>query len=514
MRAAFLVLVLALIAFAAAWFAENPGAVAIDWGDWRVETTAGVAVGGVALLAVVVALLYRAWRWVRTSPRRLRERQEHQRRLQGYRALTRGLVAVAAGDADESQRLAKRAEALLEEPPLTLLLSAQAAQLNGDDRAAEKYFQAMLANPELEFLGLRGLLTVELRRGDTAAALEHARRAYRLRPQSEWTQSTLLELQLTQHQWKQAEALLIDSAKRRGTPEATLRRRRAVLLLEQAADIERTGDRAGAASIAERAHHAAPEFVPAAVASARLQNAIGKPKRALHVLETTWRLTPHPDLAAELFALWPQESPARRLARVQQFVASPPGHAEGLLTLARAALEAADWGLARRSLESLGGGPLEARVCRLWAELEDAEHGPGPAARDWLLRATGAPADPAWTCSRCSGHASLWQPTCPHCGSFDTLQWQPAPLAPDALALDAKVASGAAALARPEVLPPRERLAAPIRSAEINRGSGAAAAEITPPPAAGEPADLPVVLPMPPDVPVIRPESRPSRRFR
>ena len=116
---------------------------------------------------------------------------------------------------------------------------------------------------------LRGLLTAELRRGDTASALDHARRAYRLRPQSEWVQSTLLELQLTQRQWKQAEALLTNSAKRRGTPDATLRRRRAVLLLEQAADIERTGDRAGAAAIAERAHHAAPEFVPAGVAAAR-----------------------------------------------------------------------------------------------------------------------------------------------------------------------------------------------------------------------------------------------------
>ncbi len=510
-RAAVILIVLAFIAAAAAWFADNPGSVSIDWGDWRIDTTAGVAVAGVALLTVVVALLYRAWRWVRTSPHRIRERQEHQRRLQGYRALTRGLVAVAAGDADESQRLAKRAETLLEEPPLTLLLSAQAAQLNGDDRAAEKYFQAMLANPELEFLGLRGLLSAELRRGDTAAALEHARRAYRLRPQSEWIQSTLLELQLGQHQWKQAEALLSDAAKRRGSSDATLRRRRAVLLLEQAADVERTGDRASAAAIAERAHHAAPEFVPAAVAAARLENATGKPKRALHALETTWRLVPHPDLASELLALWPLEAPAKRVARVQQFVTSPPGHAEGAILLARAALDAGDWALARRSLESLGSGPLEARVCRLWAELEDAEHGPGPAARDWLMQAANAPADPAWTCSRCSGSLPLWQPTCPHCAAFDTLQWRPAPLAPDALALDAKAASGAAALARPEVLPPRARLAPPPPPAPEPKRNGGSTVEVTPPPAGGEPADFPVAMPMPPDVPVIRPEGREGR---
>ena len=262
---------------------------------------------------------------------------------------------------------------------------------------------------------------------------------------------------------------------------------------------------------AERAHHAAPEFVPAAVAAARLENATGKPKRALHALETTWRLVPHPDLASELLALWPLEAPAKRVARVQQFVTSPPGHAEGAILLARAALDAGDWALARRSLESLGSGPLEARVCRLWAELEDAEHGPGPAARDWLMQAANAPADPAWTCSRCSGSLPLWQPTCPHCAAFDTLQWRPAPLAPDALALDAKAASGAAALARPEVLPPRARLAPPPPPAPEPKRNGGSTVEVTPPPAGGEPADFPVAMPMPPDVPVIRPEGREGR---
>ncbi len=60
---------------------------------------------------------------------------------------------------------------LLAEPPLTLLLSAQAAQLNGDEQAARRYFTAMLDRAETEFLGLRGLVMQALRGGDEAAAL-------------------------------------------------------------------------------------------------------------------------------------------------------------------------------------------------------------------------------------------------------------------------------------------------------------------------------------------------------
>jgi HemY protein len=145
----------------------------------------------------------------------------------------------------------------------------------------------------------------------------------------------------------------------------------------------------------------------------------------------------------------------------------------------------------------------------LWADLEDAEHGAGPAARDWLLRAAEAPADPAWTCSRCSGNVPLWQPTCPHCAAFDTLQWRPAPLAADALVLDAKVSTGAAALARPEALPPRERLPPPAPPADAGAAS-IPAIEIVPP-AAADAAEAPLVLSMPPDVPVIRPDDQPRR---
>src|ERR687888_327363 len=69
------------------------------------------------------------------------------------------------GDAVEAQRQAKQAGDLLNDPPLTLLLEAQAAQLGGDEKAATRYFRAMLDHPEASFLGLRGLLMQSLKTG-------------------------------------------------------------------------------------------------------------------------------------------------------------------------------------------------------------------------------------------------------------------------------------------------------------------------------------------------------------
>mgnify|MGYP003343778120 CR=1 FL=1 len=116
------------------------------------------------------------------------------------------------------------------------------------------------------------------------------------------------------------------------------------------------------------------------------------------------------------------------LARIQALAATTPGHIEGDIAIVRAAVDARDYALARRTLETIGAqgqdnGP-ESRVCRLWAELEDAEHGPGLAAREWLLRASNAPMDPMWVCSSCGQGQPSWRPTCPYCGKFDSLEWR------------------------------------------------------------------------------------------
>jgi HemY protein len=59
------------------------------------------------------------------------------------------------------------------------------------------------------------------------------------------------------------------------------------------------------------------------------------------------------------------------------------------------------------------------------AELEEAEHGDGAAARAWLARAaTTAALDPAYVCSACGAESHVWSALCPLCRSFDSLAWR------------------------------------------------------------------------------------------
>src|SRR5208282_854630 len=220
-------------------------------------------------------------------------------------------VAVAAGDAAEARRQARRADVLLNEPPLTMLLSAQAAQLNGDEAAAERYFRAMLERRETEFLGLRGLIMQATKKGDTARALGLARRAKLLRPKTEWVLATLYELEARAGDWRSA-GETARLAVRRGTMTAEEGvRNRAIALYEESLAAAAAGDSEAALGAARKALALDPALIPAALAAAKLLRESGKRRRAERVIERAWERLPHPALAAQYLSLGGEAEPLR-----------------------------------------------------------------------------------------------------------------------------------------------------------------------------------------------------------
>ncbi|MEK9723339.1 MAG: heme biosynthesis HemY N-terminal domain-containing protein [Rhodospirillaceae bacterium] len=424
----FLALVVAA-ALAVVWLIDRPGTVALDWQGYRIETSVAVLAAMAMVLAVIAALVYRIYLALRRAPARVGEAWRGRRRQKGYQALTRGMVAVAAGDADEARRQEKRAQVLLNEPPLTMLLSAQAAQLNGDDAAAAKFFQAMSEETDTEFLGVRGLLNQALARGDDAEALALARRAYRLRPKSEWVANQLLALQIRGGQWLDAQVTSEELGRIGVTDKAHARHNKAVLALQQGIEARAAGDPETAASKFKAAYYHDPPFVPAVLAHAGMVIDTGKLKRAADVIEKAWRVAPHPDLVLPYWRASGAEDGLAIVKATERLAAANAGHRESHVALARAALEARLWGEARTHLKAVtdDAGDDEARVCRLWAELEEAEHGDTEAARRWLTRAFLAASDRAWVCGDCGNAVAVWSAICGNCLGFDTFTWRTPP---------------------------------------------------------------------------------------
>jgi HemY protein len=405
------------------WMIDRPGMVSVAWQGWVVETSVMVVTAALLLLLAVAGMLSRVWQALRNAPGELTRRTRTRRRDRGYRALTQGLVAVAAGDVSTAQRMVRRAGGLLNEPPLTLLLSAQAAQLAGDESGARDCFTAMLDRPETAFLGLRGLLTQALKAGRRGEALGLARRARALQPAAPWVLTTLFDLESRNGEWAAAEATLQAAVDAGAIASDDGRRLRTVLLLERSAEAEQRGREDAALGHAQAAHDLLPGFVPASVRLAMLLSRASRAKAAAKVVERSWRLRPHPELAEAYREALDGEDPLARVKRFEGLYRQSPGDVESHLGVARAALSAKIWGEARHHLNTAMELRPSRRVHRLMAELERAEHGNEDAARDWQAKALSAPADPAWVCRSCGTVATAWSGRCGHCGAFDSLEW-------------------------------------------------------------------------------------------
>lgn len=414
-------LAVALIAAGVAWLVDRPGELVLTWQGYRVETS--LVAAGILVLVVIIVVMsgWTGLRFVLGIPGALSGFLRNRRRAKGYQALSRGMIAVGTGDAALAAKYSEQARAIMGEEPLTLLLKAQTAQLKGDPATAMRSFQAMLAAPETEILGLRGLFIEAERKGDAAAMGGLAERALRLDPATPWAARALFQMRCAARDWAGALAMLNANRANGVIDKASARRPRAVLLTARAVELEES-DSERALALALEAHGLAPDLVPAASLAGRLLADADNTHRAVRVLEKTWKQISHPDIAEAYINVRPGDSTRDRLKRMRTLAAKAKDPREGAIALAGASVDAHEWDEAREALKPYLDSGLTQRICMLMAEIEDGQHGDAGRGRAWLSRAVRAPRDPAWTADGVVSEA--WSPISPVTGRLDAFEWK------------------------------------------------------------------------------------------
>lgn len=403
-----------------AWLADRPGSLLVTWQGYEIETSVFRAV---VIFAAVIGLLLFLWSLLSqiwSSPAAVSHFLRRRRQRRGLDALSSGMIAIGAGDRSMATRYALQARKSLPNEPLTHLLRAQAAQLSGDKATARRIFEAMLATPDTEQLGLRGLFLEAGRENEAEAQRQFAERALKLNPKLAWPVEALFELQCKSGDWAGALQTLA-LAKRHGHIERPVAdRRRAVLLAAQAQALEED-DPERALTLSLEAHGLAPSLIPAAAIAGRLLAARGNTPRAAKILQRTWAKSPHPELATAYAYARIGDSPRDRLDRVKQLFASNPHSIESSIAVALAAIEARDYDEARRILHPFTEQGFTRRIAALLARIE-AEDGDKGRAREWLARAVTAPRDAAWIADGVT--SDRWAPVSPVTGALDAFEWR------------------------------------------------------------------------------------------
>ncbi len=418
-----IILFLVLIAFAAAgaaWVADQGGDVALSWGGWRVVTTLPVFALALGVTVVAAMLAWSILRGLWRMPERIRRSRRERRHARGRHAITQGLLAIGHGDSSAARRHADVARRHAADDPLALLLNAQSAQLDGDREGARAAFHAMAERGDTRLLGLRGLFIEAQRADDPLAAVGVAEEALKLSPSSTWASHAVLGFRCAKGDWNGALAILENNLASGLIDKPAYRRQRGVLLTARALELENVDRDLSRDSVME-AIKLAPTLVPAAVLASKYQSEAHQIRRSMRIVETAWLAHPHPDLADAYAHVKLGNSARQRLVRVETLAAKAPGHIEGALAVARAAIDATEFARAREALAPFIAAPTQ-RVAMLMAEIERTEHGDSGRARAWTLRAVRALHDPVWTAD---GYVSeRWRPVSPVSGRLDAFQWQ------------------------------------------------------------------------------------------
>jgi HemY protein len=405
---------LALLAAGVAGFlylARLEGDVQIRVGEHEILAPFSVALMLLAAVFLVLLVIFSIVGKLRRAPGHFRRKREAKRRADGDAAVTRALVALAAGTPERARLEVRKAREKLGDTPQTLMLTAEAERLAGREEAAAEAFHKLASREDAKFLGLRGLLRQAIQREDWPTAQRLAREAEKAQPGAAWLRQERETLALRTRDWREALALAAP-----GNTQAPL----ALAAAMQEPDGGKAQD------LERQAFRADPGFTPAALAYAARLTKVASAKRGREVLREAWKAKPHPDLAGAY--LEGETDPLGRAKAAEQLVQGNPKHAESHLLVGRLAVEAGLTGKARQELEALlASGQADRRAYVALSDLEEAEHGDSPEGRAaqarWLRQAATAAPEPRWRCASCGADHAAWSAVCPNCSAVGTIAW-------------------------------------------------------------------------------------------
>ena len=453
----FLLVVLGL-GWGFSWIADRPGLISITWQDHLIETSIMVAATMVVALIAAVMIVWWVIGVIWTSPLSVRRYFRTRKRDRGYQALSTGLIAAGAGNAVLARKMSIRTRGLLsaDQEPLIHLLEAQAALIEGRHADARAKFEQMSEDPETRELGLRGLYMEARRLGANEAARQYAEKAVEHAPYLPWAAQATLESRSQSGRWDEAIQLLDQQRAASVLERGEAERLKAILLTAKAGE-RLEGDPNGAREDAKAALKLAKGLVPAAIIAAKAYLREDNIRKAASILESAWKIEPHPDVGRTYVRARSGDSTLDRLKRAEKLEALRPNNIESLLVVAQAALDAQQFPKARAKAEAAARMQSREAAYLLLADIEEAETGDQGRVRHWMAQALRAGRDPAWVADGIV--SDKWLPLSPVTGRLDAFEWKvpfgqiEGPVEDGTLAADEAIATLPAITIREDVTP-------------------------------------------------------------
>ncbi|MET3559443.1 HemY protein [Bartonella japonica] len=416
--------VICMLGLAFGWVAHHNGVLVLTFLHFRISasllTVLSLLILFLGTLAFLGWLLYVLF----SLPSTLSNYFYKRHKKHGYEALSKGILAVFAGDSVAAQQMGARVGKYLSDThePLVKLLQAQTLSLQNNSSSAISIYEEMRKETPTKLAGLYGLFREAIKNKAYEAAQQYAEEALALSPALSWAHKATLEHFSMSGQWDKALAVFERAQKAlprsiRSTVES--QHTQVLLLSGQALHLfERYPAQARAAIL--KAHKLEPDFVPITVIAADILYKLNETRKADKMVIAAWQKEPHPDLGA--LYLEREAGAVGRLKRAKTLASYNKDTFESAFLIAKAALDAGETILAREQAQkALQYYPRES-VYLLLANIEEAQGNNQGVVRQWLSLALRAERDPVWMCD--DAIFPSWLPVSPISGRLGCFEWK------------------------------------------------------------------------------------------
>lgn len=333
-RIILILVVISLCSMAVSWVTDEPGRVIIDWSFYHIETSMATGLTAIALLtllfvlsySVIILLLHTPGQWTRS---RLAKRQ-----MLGLESITASFAAIAAHDLAVARKKLLRAQQYLPHQPMTMMLAAQIARLEGNESKSRLYIEKMLGHEVTEFIALRNLIENAVNSGDNTLAIEYAEKALTIKPQDNWLITTIAMLYVKTGRHQDAARLLELSLKKRYIDKQFFYRETAHALYETAKQLTEHKRYDSAISHIKESLKKLPYFPEASSLLAEIYLKKADLKSSINTIEKAWKIAPHKSLRLYLLEILEKSDNRKKIIpSVQKIAKIHPEHEESLMLI-------------------------------------------------------------------------------------------------------------------------------------------------------------------------------------
>ncbi|MEM9469734.1 MAG: heme biosynthesis HemY N-terminal domain-containing protein [Pseudomonadota bacterium] len=422
---------IAILTVGAIWLSQRQGTVQIDALGYDIQVQSGVFLIVLSFFFILLLFVYRFVRAIFSLPKAVGEIGEKNKQKKGLQSLTRGLVAVAAGDPKKATQLAKKTRQYMpKEGGLTVLLEAQSARLRGDDAQAKKHFKILMKDKETAFLGVRGLLSTAVDQDDNSAALNYAIEAAKLHPKRKWAIQTLYMLALKNRQWALAKETLLKAVKIGAVTKEQHQSDLIAFYHIEAEQLREQGDDKAAIKVLEKANKSNPAFAPTVRALVSLYLKTKHKRKAIAVFKKAWTVEPHPSLLECWQSLSPESKDNQNkkgLAHTKKLIGFNETSALSYLAVVREAIAQGLLAEAQQFLEKAEQIEPSAMLYREWAKFQNPSNEKSDTQtmmqHHVLDKAANTLPDKVWICQESGIVYENWEPVAEPHGAFNSIIW-------------------------------------------------------------------------------------------